>query len=736
MKREFSIVKLIPYVFAVLSFPLFFLSLYGTFCKTCFEDVIGSGGMIFIIMLSSVVLLSTIIVFIAFINRVNERTLYPLCIAMFIAMACIMAFFFVNFRAMHIADEYIMLDQSRYLALNPGKMIDSDNLYTGYYGRYGNNYFLVVIFMYVYRLANLLHIADDYRVLVIINACCIYMANVLAFECVKLSRGLRDATKALVLLTLNPISYPLIFWVYSCMVSTVQLMGAVYLGLRAYKASTTKGKIVFALLSGLNGGVAYYIRPTSLIPLVALFLLVCFYVIRDFKRFKTVIGQMAICLVTLILVMKVIPLVYMPYVSQEQIDKNYPITHWIMMSAHDNGDYDYDDMLFTAQFETKEERQAQTIKRAKENYKELGVSGTVRLFVRKVSLTFADGVSLGPSRLEQDSYYNKVYPYFAGDRRDLFLIYCQSFRVVTLFLMVLAGAFVYKSRRIIPDIYLMMTTVMGGYVFYCLWETKSVYSAPFVPCMLICAALGCSTLIEQLEGLSQQQRVSIVRTSKIAIAAATAFALVIMYSAMVKTDYDRKDYVRRNTTTGNQLTNLDAMTAVGDSIAQEVDINRKINRIDLTIASYDKQSDDATEYRLDICDEDGDVLASKKFSSSDAEDKYVPVKIPYNPAKHEEHVVVRVTLTKLGPSPLVYRYRMLASIDAFPGRAYVNGVEVPFDLELNIFRKYSAPFLRKRWCLFFYAVIVVHMLMLHVLSWKYFERERPVAEALEEYGEV
>ncbi len=723
MNREFSVVKLIPCVFTVLTFPLFFLSLFGTFCKTQFTDVIGSGGIIFILMLSCVILFATIVVIILVINRVRENTLKVLCIFMFLIMAGVMAFFIMNFHALHIADEYFMLDEARFLAHNPGEIIDSDNLYTSYYGRYGNNYFLTVIFMCIYRLLSFLNVADDYQVLVIINACCIYLSNFLAFRCVRESRGLRDATKAFVFLTLNPLNYSLVFWVYSCTVSMPLLIGAVYLGLRSYRASATKSKIVYALLSGLNGGVAYYVRPTSLIPLVALFLLAFFYVIRDFRRFKIVGAQVAVCLVTLLLVMKVIPLTYKPYVSQEQLDKNYPITHWLMMSSHDNGDFNYDDVKFTAQFETKEERQAQTIQRTKENYRALGISGTVRLFVRKVSLSFSDGISLGPSRLEQDSYYSKAYPYFAGDRRDLFLIYCQSFRVVTLFLMVLAGAYVYKNRKIIPDVYLMMTTVMGGYVFYCLWETKSVYSAPFLPCMLACASLGCSMLIERLEMMPQARRASLVRSSKIAIASALAFALVIMYSAMAKTNYDRKDYVRRNTTTGNQLTNLEGMTAEGDSIAQEVDIDRLINRMDFTIASHDNQDEEATTYRLDVCDEAGAVLASKEFSSSDAQDTYVPVKLLYDPAKSGEHCLVKVTLVKLGSSPLVFRYRMRASIDAFPGRAFVNDLEVPFDLEINMFCKYEAPFLRARWCLMLYALIGVHMLVLHVLTMRYLERD-------------
>lgn len=718
MKRDISIVKLVPCVFAIMTLPLFFMSLFGFYYRGAFINTLGESGVIFLLMLCSAMLFVSIVVSFLAINRLREGSLKYLCLFLFAVMAGLMAFFITNFHSLHVADQWVMLDEARYLALNPGQIIDSNNLYTEYYGRYGNNYFLTIVFMYVYRIVNALHVADEYLVLVIINALCVYLSDVLLFLCVRTARGMRDATKALLFLTLNPINYSLLLWVYSCTISTPLLVAGVYLGLLAYREESTVRKLVYAFLSGLNGALAYYIRPTSMIPLIACALLAFFFVIRNFRRIKTVAPQMAVCVLTLLLMMKIVPFTYKPYVDEQQFDQNFPLTHWVMMSSYGRGVYDYDALLFTQQFETKEEKQQQTLDKAIENYRALGVSGTVRLFVDKAGISFSDGISYGPSRLEQDSYYTRAYSYFAGDRNDFFTIYSQSFRVVALLFMTIAGFLVYKSRKIIPDIYLMMTTVMGGYLFYCLWEAKSVYSAPFLPCMLACASLGCSMLVDRLEAMPAPSRTTLLKTSRIALAGALAFAFVIMYATMAKTNYERRDYVRRNTITKNQLASIVGMQDAGDTIMQEVAIDRPINRIDLIASTGEGTEEKPTTYRLDICDAAGTVLASKDFTSAQAQaqDMVMPVEVPYDPAVSGENCLVKVTLVEPGSNPLVFKYRKSSSIDVFPGRAFVNDVEAPYDVEMSVFYTHQVPYLRPRWCLVLYALIVVHMIILDIMA--------------------
>lgn len=706
-------------IFVLMLLPVLFLASFGFFdsyIESDFLTNLGDTGYMLLLILASLLLLLILAFASLAIDRLTKSGLRVLVILLFLVMLFNMAVILVNFDALDRLDAFYVIDKARYLANNPEKAVSIKQLYGKYFSYYPNNHLLVAFFASCFRLLDRFGVQNQYRALSVFNAACIYLANVIAYRIALKNKGERFAAKALVLLTLNPVSYILAEYVYSTTLSIPLLLAIIDLGLDAVKHAGKGSGYLASLLCGALGALSYYVRPTSMMPLVAFFLLAIIYVMCHRERLADVLRLSITCAIGLAVALAVIPLTYRDSFDQDLEGNSFPASHWLMMGSHGDGRYDFADARITASFETKEQKNEEAIKATVRNYRQLGPSGTLRHFANKLGITFASGYP--ENKLAQDTVHSLLYPYLADDRIELFLFYCQAFRLVTLLLMLVAAAAGFADRDTIDPLQLICSfTVMGGFIFYALWEVQTIYGIPFVPCMLLCACPGMSLLAKtQTASLGCISKRGLLREGFALTAVAMGVVSLLLYGYFCQYRYDRTDYSWRRQMSHGYDVGIEELREQGGTFIQELPLDRPINTIELQSYSLQKEETPSL-YRLDLTDASGNVLGSTEFSSEDEHDWLVDVPMEYAP---ERPTTVRVALTVLraGDSPLYFFFRRTAAIDTIPGKAYLNGELFNHNLELSAYRRYQAPYMRTRWYLLLCASLSALTSVLLYGCWK------------------
>ena len=181
----------------------------------------------------------------------------------------------------------------------------------------------------------------------------------------------------------------------------------------------------------------------------------------------------------------------------ERDARQFPYTHWVMMSLGKTGGYNQDDVNFTRASEGKEQKQEANIEKIKERLEERGILGTLQhLFVVKVQRTWGNGCLAG------DDYVNRYpeHPQFFsfslfsqdGSRHGPVKGFTQAFWLLLLGAIVLGAA---RSARatVSPLAFIAMFSLLLLFCFELVWECNSRYVVHMSPLVLALAATAMFT---------------------------------------------------------------------------------------------------------------------------------------------------------------------------------------------------------------------------------------------------
>lgn len=433
-----------------------------------------------------------------FIKRLDEKQLKISALILFLVFALIEVFVLTALSSLQTNDSYRCIDVALLFLKDNNAIIDSDNIYFGYFCNFSNNNLFIMILYNFFKVLKIFGISSSFLSLRILNAILIFTAVVLAYLSVKFVFGRKNAVKVLLLLVLNPTLYIHIEWVYTLTFSLPIMMAILYFGLRLSKEKSLLKIAILSAAIALLTIVGYLIRPTAIFPLFAL-IVVAVTKIRFNKEFLKRASTAAAAFL-LVFVVSFSPIKsYSNARFEKTLEYNFPLTHWVMMGLNDYGILDLEDVNLTNDAgDTKEEKQNANIEEIKKRVSDRGVSGMAKLFVQKINNTFTEGTHDIELRARSQNYYSSVWSYVLGKDNLLFTIYCQGFRFFTYVFMLicLAAALIKKKNdfRIMP----FVITILGGFAFYILWETKQGYSLPFTIFMLVLTALGMNICEEKI----------------------------------------------------------------------------------------------------------------------------------------------------------------------------------------------------------------------------------------------
>lgn len=255
-------------------------------------------------------------------------------------------------------------------------------------------------------------------------------------------------------------------------------------------------QVVWTFILGLATMAAYFMKPSAIVPIIAIGLVEFIFLFKRRPQWLRVIGLSLIMAVTL----------GGGYVvGNQQLDnqtfirltagRSIPAVHFMSMGVSGDGGYNADDALKMIELPTYQERAAYSKKKLVQRLKKRGFWGYLTFLFQKQANNTADGsfawIKEGHFIRGDSSPSNKG---FAGKVRNFFYLYgtnlgdfryiAQVWWIVWLLIIFLGG----RSR----DRYTQMLrlTIVGGGIFLLLFEGgRSRYLIQFLPAYLLLASL-------------------------------------------------------------------------------------------------------------------------------------------------------------------------------------------------------------------------------------------------------
>lgn len=234
-------------------------------------------------------------------------------------------------------------------------------------------------------------------------------------------------------------------------------------------------RILYTMLAGIFFYFGYKIRATVAIALIAA-------VIGLYCRGKR-INLKSLILVLLLFCISfggtkiIYGAVEDRYLAFDETDTAFPLTHWIAMGLNELGDgsFNANDEQRTISYPTAQEKKDATVSLLKERADELGALGIAKLYMRKLSNTYADGAGGYHSELNISSDYGLLWQIVYGVHRDPVLLWTQIFYLMSILCSILA-VISFFQKRIPIEGFALFLLLTGSYLFQMIWESATIYS--------------------------------------------------------------------------------------------------------------------------------------------------------------------------------------------------------------------------------------------------------------------
>ena len=403
-----------------------------------------------------------------------------------------------------------------------------------YFQRYTNNHFIVVLFYYYYMLVSGLGITDYWTAAIVLNTVCIDLGILLAYLSVRKLRGDRTANLFLILSIICPTSYVWLTFAYTNTVSIPFTTEILYLFLIFDRRRSVKWQIVWGIVYGLCIVTGYKIRPTTILPLIAVVLYMLYQGMTSRTPLCHAVSAASvttgtdrdggsagsqpeknagnrplhsavlagIIVVTCLAAAAGTGRLLQRHVPAGYEEEEFPLTHWIMMglNTESNGGFYDQDVIYSRSFPTKAEKTRHHMMEIRRRLAGLGPAGYGRLVIGKLDRVWADGSDTSFEKASFGAGYGPAYERVMGRDNLWFRLYCQAFRAATFLYICISIVYqIMERRRGDPsgtvsgqcqrdDLFVYVLTLLGCIAFFVLWEANPKYNICFMNiCMMIMA---------------------------------------------------------------------------------------------------------------------------------------------------------------------------------------------------------------------------------------------------------
>lgn len=634
-----------------------------------------------------------------FIDHANPKTTAVLK-GVFTAVLLIgQCFILFSFDINQITDPYMINDRALELANGTVHSIDENSVYFSIYSN--NNLVCLAVALFFKILMKVGIDASSNLPLAVLNALLIDVSVFFLYKTAKRIKGEAAGLKTLYFCVLNPLHYLLINWTYTLTYSLPVMAAITYLAVAALGKNTpNKKKLLFAVLIGLLSTLGYFLRPTAMFPMLA-FLAVCAIAVFG-KKSPGKWHYLCVCVVLVSFAASFFAGNALIKTQVDNSERNFPLTHWIMIGLQSGGRVNGKDILYTNSFANSEEMKEANILKIKESFREKGAVGLLIHGIRKTVITWSNGISSYYGRMISDRSPGRAYNYIVGEKRDFTVLYCQAFRVMLLVLAFLLIVQKLRHNGVSRFDLLFLITILGGFAFYLIWEAKDVYSAPFFMMFMLFIAINARSV--SFRRLNDGIGFPLLR------AGAFCLAIVVLaagYTTLTQKPFSSKQYAV--TTEFNPFflytERVSDISKQNRTLSQEFTADKAFT--DIQMCCTKMQGDANCRYRITVKDVSNDRLVySRTHRAEDINNFVLTLKMPetVNPNGEKGKYVITVTAETAGRSDTMQWVYFLSKFsDLYAGDGYLDGKHNP-DLQLSVFQSGQACYMSKLSYAFFSLV--------------------------------
>ncbi len=695
MKISSKFVLTVQKVILALTLVFFLLILCGTVfngSNNLFSNLYSPAFTGILLILLSITICLLVLFFNHLIDGLDKKKLIIAALIGFAWMAAVFILVFCNFRSAPYTDSLYVQDTALYFAETGIHEITEDSGHYAYYMRFGNNNLLTILLSYFYRILLKFGISDVITPTGILCASGILAAALFAYlSCVRIG-GQKRGVKFLFLCAMNPLFYFLPLWAYSVVLSIPFMMAVLYFGICAYQAKNLKTRLFFCALLFGTAAFGYYIRPTVLIPLIAIACCAVLLLIKGGRKFLRkfsfgiLIGGLSFALV-----FAGADTLNQSYFSGVLAD-NFPVTHWLMMGSHGEGGHDEEDVEFTKSFETKKEKEKATIEKTVENYKSYTPWQLMIFMGKKIFLTWGqgDGGDL-LSKIRQDTRQTSLNSWVLGERNDLLRLYCYAYWLAAFFLAFLSLIRMLSGRKIPMASFLAALTVFGGILFYLFWEAKANYSLPFVYIVLFLSLDGAAFAKEKTADL--KERIPFRKIFRAFYGVALLGILGVFVFSFVTMTGTKITLADRSVIYSSPVVSTKAISYKKKlSLSQEFYASKPFDTLELAAKDDLDETKDYDSYRIWLENADGIVLYEGEIHAQDASDNRFTLTLGEIVPDGKEKFVIKIQSEGKEKGKIKFLERRNYYVDLYEGSLVVNDKERRNDLWLKVYENCQAPF--------------------------------------------
>ncbi len=607
--NKYTISNLVIKLFLFLIIGCSAMIIVGIFRNILNIEIETRHKILLLLLLSATVLIGLIALFkslFKLIDIVSVNKQKWITIGIFISMSVVLLVLINTYRIVPNGDSFDDIDTAYYLLSHV--KAEPDIIHSYYLGIYGNNYLLIILLKFILKFFQIIGINDYLRGLYYLNLVAILLAHFLLYLTIKKWKNTRFANKIILLCAFNPVYYGLVFWVYSLTISLPFMIGGVLVALLISKANCVLKVVILSVVEGIIVFLGFKIRPTAVFPIIAI--ATCLIVYHQFTK-RIVLSCLCIIIVVLSLHYGWKPICNSYF--GDFSSKNLPISYWLAMGSHGNGTLATQDQndLMTLENLDDEEKLIEGLKITAKYYINNGIVETLKLWYGKILTTWSDGYSGINERLCVGETGSDYFSYIAGDRSKFLYFYSQIYRLILLF-----GIITYCIRTIMTnkaqiklDISIIsILTILGGLLFYSLWEAKNVYSAPFIFFQIIVAS---NALQDFQESIIPFVTAKAKYDRKYLVISLIIYTSIIIITLFLMTNclrdiYNYNNYYIQTFNNNRQITSIN----VDGNLTQDFTTANNFNRIQIK-ASYDGAADEVSDYLMTLTDENQQVIASQ-----------------------------------------------------------------------------------------------------------------------------
>ena len=464
-----------------------------------------------------------------------------------------------------------------------------------YYSVYPNNRFLLII---LYGLQKIIPISNQI-LFSLLSTICISVMSLFTYKTVNKVWDLNKGLLSLFICVLSPIFYLYVSYYYTDVLMLPFASILIYLIVKTKDEKNLKSNVLYGLLIGIIAIIGYKIRA------VAIFILVAYFVYLIFtKKILIVLKKFAPIIIGAILTITCIDTIENNFFTNVNVDKEFPMTHWIMMGVNEKsyGYYSQDDYNLSSSASNVSERTDLNIKEIKNRLSDLGPFGTVKLLVVKLVSVWGKGDYSYQKYLELVNDFNPSYSYLLEDKNIVINYLLQFSKIVVMFMAIISLINIYKSGKKS----IIAISLFGAVFFYLVWEVCPRYGLSFLPWLILIGTCSYDTLNTNYE------KFKFYKYFKCIILVLTLALFAFSFNKYTGISY-KENIVAKDSVTNVKYISLNKEAV----ITQTLDLYDSFNKIRLKFKV--NEIDDAT-YKLELITKN-EVVYEKDFKKNDLKDK-------------------------------------------------------------------------------------------------------------------